>query len=81
MLAKESYGDYKLFFTKSYEMDNPYAYHHLNEMIEHWTFIKGRTPQPGELSDLKKRIVFQEGHLWIKHTSPIMMCWWKNKQL
>lgn len=78
MLVKESYGDYKLFFTKSYEMDNPYAYHHLDEMIEHWTFIKGRVPQPHEMSDLKKKIILKDGHLWIKHTSRILMRWWKR---
>lgn len=55
-----------------------YAYHHLNEMVEHWTFIKGRTPQSDEISDLEKRIILQEGHLWIKNTSRIMMCWWKR---
>ncbi|NWG02569.1 MAG: methyltransferase domain-containing protein [Syntrophaceae bacterium] len=76
--VKCQYGDYTMVFTESYETDNSYAYHHLNEMIEHWRFIKGRTPQPDELSDLKKRIILQEGHLWIKHTSRIMMCWWKQ---
>jgi SAM-dependent methyltransferase len=74
--VKRSYDDYALLFTKSYEEENSYAYHHLNEMLEHWTFIKvkGRTPQPDEISDLKKRIVVQEGHLWIKNTSRIMIC-------
>jgi ubiquinone/menaquinone biosynthesis C-methylase UbiE len=76
--VKWQYEDYTMVFTKSYETDNSYAYHHLNEMIEHWSFIKGRTPQPNELSDLKKRIILSEGHLWIKHTSRIMMCWWKR---
>jgi len=79
--VKGFYGNYTVLFTKSYEVDNSYAYHHLNEMIEHWTFIKGRTPQHDEISDLKKRSIYQEGHLWIKHTSRIMMCWWKNIQL
>jgi len=75
------YGDYRVLFTKSYETDNPYAYHHLNEMLEHWTFIKGRTPQPDEISDLKNRIVVQEGHLWIKNISRVMMCWWERIHL
>jgi ubiquinone/menaquinone biosynthesis C-methylase UbiE len=76
--VKRFHDDYRLLFTKSYEEENSYAYHHLNEMLEHWTFIKGRTPQPDEISDLKKRIVVQEGHLWIKNISRVMMCWWKR---
>jgi SAM-dependent methyltransferase len=78
--VKWQYGDYTMIFTKSYETDNSYAYHHLNEMIEHWTFIKGRTPQPDEISDLKQRIIVQDGHLWIKSKSRIMMCWWKRER-
>jgi ubiquinone/menaquinone biosynthesis C-methylase UbiE len=78
--VKGFYGDYAVLFTKSYETDNSYAYHHLNEMVEHWTFIKGRTPQPDEISDLRKGIIFQEGHLWVKNTSRIMMCWWKKDE-
>jgi len=76
--VKRFYDDYTLLFTKSYEEENSYAYHHLNEMLEHWAFIKGRTPQPDEISDLKKRIVVQKGHLWIKNISRVMMCWWKR---
>jgi len=76
--AKWQYGDYTMAFAKSYEAENSYAYHHLNEMLEHWTFMKGRTPQPNYITDLKKRIIVQESHLWIKSTSRIMMCWWKK---
>jgi ubiquinone/menaquinone biosynthesis C-methylase UbiE len=46
--VKEFYGDYTLLFTRSYETENSFAYHHLEEMVEHWTFIKGRAPQPDE---------------------------------
>jgi SAM-dependent methyltransferase len=81
LLLKWQYSDYTMAFAKSYETENSYAYHHLNEMLEHWTFMKGRTPQPDEISDLKKRIVVQEGHLWIKNISRIMMCWWGENAL
>lgn len=75
---KWPFGDYTTVFTKSFEVDNSYAYHHLNEVVEHWTFIKGRVLQPHEMSDLKKKIILKDGHLWIKHTSRILMRWWKR---
>jgi ubiquinone/menaquinone biosynthesis C-methylase UbiE len=73
-----SYEGYRMLFKKFYEIENSFAYHHLDEMIEHWTLMKGKPPQSDEVIDLKKRIIFQEGHLWIKNTSQIMMCWWKR---
>jgi SAM-dependent methyltransferase len=72
------YGDYKMVFTKSYEVDSSYAYHHLDEMAQHWTFKKGRTLQPDEIRALRESIVLQGGHLWIKDTAQVMMCWWKR---
>lgn len=74
--VNDSFGEYKLLFTTSYEIDNSFVYHHSDEIVEHWTLMKGCSPQPDEIRDLKKRIIFKEGHLWIKQTSPIMMCWW-----
>jgi SAM-dependent methyltransferase len=76
--AKWRHEDYTLIFTKSYEVDGSYAYHHLNEMLEHWTFKKGRPLQSDEVRTLKEKIVLQGGHLWMKDTAQVMMCWWKR---
>lgn len=73
--------DYTVVLTKSFDVDNSYAYHHLNEMVEHWTFIKGSPPQPDEISDLKNKIILKNGHLWIKHTSRVVMYWWKWEEM
>jgi len=71
-------GAYSNVLLKSTDVHNPYAYHHLDEMVRHWTFIKGRSPQPNEIADLKKKIVLKDGHLWIEHTSRMMMFWWRR---
>jgi len=76
--VKWQHGDYTMIFTKSYEVDSSYAYHHMNEMVEHWTFKKGRMLQPDEIRTLKERIVLQGGHLWMRDTAQVMMCWWKR---
>jgi SAM-dependent methyltransferase len=79
--VKWRYGDYTMLFTKSYETDSSYAYHHMNEMVEHWTFKKGRMLQPDEIRTLKERIVLQGGHLWMRDTAQVMMCWWKKNAI
>jgi SAM-dependent methyltransferase len=64
--VKWQHGDYTMIFTKSYEM------------VEHWTFKKGRMLQPDEIRTLKERIVLQGSHLWMRDTAQVMMCWWKR---
>jgi SAM-dependent methyltransferase len=69
---------YTMVFTKSYETDSSHAYHHVDEMVEHWTFKKGRGLQPFEIDALKEKLVLDAGHLWIRDTAQVMMCWWKR---
>jgi SAM-dependent methyltransferase len=76
--AKWHYGNYTAVFTKAYETDSSWAYHHLDEMVEHWTFKKGRTLQSGEIHALKGKLVLQAGHLWMKDTAQVMMWWWRK---
>jgi SAM-dependent methyltransferase len=42
MRLRWHYGNYTMAFTKYYETDSSFAYHHLNEILEHWTFKKGK---------------------------------------
>jgi SAM-dependent methyltransferase len=76
--VKWHYENYTAVFMKSYEVDSSHAYHHLNEMVEHWTFKKGRALQPDEIRTLKERVVLHGGHLWMRDTAQVMMCWWKR---
>ncbi|MGB9630316.1 MAG: hypothetical protein ACPL6D_16805 [Thermodesulfobacteriota bacterium] len=76
--VKGHYSDYTTAFMTSYEADSSYAYHHFNEMVEHWAFKKGRVLQADEIQALKERIVLQGGHLWMKDTAQVMILWWKR---
>jgi len=76
--VKWRYSDYTMVFTKFNDTENSFSYHHLNEMLEHWTYKKGRTLHSDEIRALKERIVLQDGHLWIKETARVMMCWWRK---
>lgn len=76
--VKWRYGHNTLVFKKFCEVDSSFAYHHLNELVEHWTFKRGCKLQPGEIRALKERIVLQGSHLWIKETAQVMICCWKR---
>ncbi len=76
--VKWCYENYTVVFKKYAEAECSFAYHHLNEIIEHWTFKKGRTLQPDEIRALKEKIVLQGGHLWMRDTAQVKMCWWKR---
>ena len=76
--VKWYYANYTAVFTKSYETDSSWAYHHLDEMVEHWTFKRGRTLKSEEIRALKERLVLQGGHLWMKDTAQVMMWWWRR---
>jgi len=76
--VKWHHENYSAVFMKSYEVDSSYAYHHFNEMVKHWAFKKGRSLQADEILALKDRIALQGGHLWMKDTAQVMMCWWKR---
>jgi SAM-dependent methyltransferase len=76
--VKRCYENYTMVSQQYYEGECSFAYHHLNEMIKHWNFKKERSLHFDEIRDLKKKIVLQDGHLWIKDTARVMMCWWKR---
>jgi hypothetical protein len=55
-----------------------YKHAQINEMVEHWAFKKGRVLQADEIDALKEKLVLDAGHLWIRDTAQVMMCWWKR---
>lgn len=71
---------YTMLFTKVYETDSSHAYHHMNEVVEHWAFKKGRVLQADEIRALKEKIVLRGGHLWMKDEAQVMMYWWKRDE-
>jgi SAM-dependent methyltransferase len=76
--VKRRHEEYTLTFAKSYETDSSFAYHHLKQIVEHRAFEKGRELRANEIEDIKKTLVLEDGHLWIKEKTQTMMCWWKR---
>ncbi len=72
------YEEYRMLFCRFYSTDTSFAYHSLNEVFEHYAFKMGRTPQPHEIKDIKKSLLYEAGHYWIEDTAIVGMYWWKR---
>jgi ubiquinone/menaquinone biosynthesis C-methylase UbiE len=72
------YDNYTMSFAKCYETESSFAYHSMNEFIEHWTFKKSRPLYPDEERDIKSMLTIEDGHLWIKDTAYVGMYWWEG---
>lgn len=58
--VKFQYGNYKMLFTKCYETESSFAYHHIDEVIEHWSFKKGRKLYLDEIVDISSKLTFKD---------------------
>jgi len=72
---------YTLQFTEYYETGSSFAYHHIGEILDHWTFKKGGKLVDGELRDITKTLAIQDDHLWIKDSATVGMFWWGRNTL
>lgn len=78
--VKWVYGDYQMLFTRFYEIDSSFAYHSLKECFEHWSFKKGRALRDDEFKEIKKRLIYEEEHLWLKDMATVGMYWWSKSK-
>lgn len=80
-LNEKPYG-YKMAFKKYLKIESSYAYHCLEEAIEHWTFKSGQIPVYNERIDLMLQLTYERGHLWKKDYTTVGIFWWaKNKAI
>jgi len=57
------------------ETENVYAYHHIGEVLDHWTFKKGGKMSDLELRDRTMILVVQVDHLSIKENTTVDVFW------
>jgi len=76
--VKWQYGDYKMLFSKCYETESSFAYHSLDDVFEHWSFKKGRMLSSDEDIEIKAKLIFEDGHFWMKDTAYVGMYWWRG---
>lgn len=75
---KETYDGYSLRFTQIYETESPFAYHHMDEVLDHWTFKKGSKLSARELFDISMQLSIYNNHLRIRDTVTVGMFWWEG---
>jgi SAM-dependent methyltransferase len=69
---------YRMLFSKSYEIESSFAYHHPDEAKEHWAFKKGGRLCPNEEMGIKKQLIFQDDHLWLRDRGRVGLYWWEK---
>lgn len=76
--VKWTYGEYSMLFTKSYETESSFTYHHMSEVLEHHTFKKGCHLSTHEELDIMSKISFENDHICIKDEAHVSMYWWQK---
>ncbi|GAB4483994.1 MAG: hypothetical protein OHK006_06990 [Thermodesulfovibrionales bacterium] len=71
-----SYNDYSILLAKTYHTDSSFAYHHMDQVVEHHAFKKGRPLYPHEVNRLKTRVRIESNHLWVRDTATVGIYWW-----
>lgn len=76
--VKWQYRDYTMAFTKCYETESSFAYHHMDEAFEHYSLKKGKPLSCDERTSLKAQLTYEDDHFWMKDTAYIGMYWWER---
>ncbi|MCX7793964.1 MAG: methyltransferase domain-containing protein [Thermodesulfovibrionales bacterium] len=77
--VKWQYRDYRIAFARFYETDSSFAYHNLDECLEHWTLKKGRPLSQEEFEEITSKLVYEKEHLWLKDKAIVGMYWWRKE--
>jgi len=78
-MIRFAYPSHTLACARSLETDSSYAYHSLDEVLEHHRFKKGSDLTAGEETAIIERLVEEGGHLWIKETAKVGMYWFQRR--
>jgi hypothetical protein len=73
-----SYGNCSMLFTKSYETESSFSYHHMAEVLDHHTYKKGGLLSAHEELDIKAKLSFENDHICIKDKAYVSMYWWQR---
>jgi len=73
------YPSYKMLFYNSYVWENSFAYHSIDELLEHWEFKFKRELYPFEKDKIFKNLSYEFGHIWIKDYANVSIAYWRKK--
>jgi len=76
--ALPEHENYTLQRTEYYETESSFAYHHMGEVLDHWTFKKGGSLAAQEVRDITSILKYHDDHYWIKDCATVGMFWWER---
>ncbi len=75
-----SYLGYRLIYFESYYVESSFAYHNLSELREHFSFLVGKPLAKGELNCIKRKLILERGHFWLKEKVNVKICLWRKRE-
>jgi len=76
--VKRHYDNYSMLFEKYYGTQSSFAYHHLDEVVEHHAFKKGHRLDSREIGDVISHVTIATDHFWIRDSVTVGMYWWRR---
>ncbi|MEJ5330343.1 MAG: class I SAM-dependent methyltransferase [Desulfobaccales bacterium] len=81
LLKPAGTAGYRLSRLRFYRTESSYVYRHLGEVAAHLRHRLRRPPTPGEVADLRRRLVFHQGRWWLPDTARVGIFWWDREDV
>jgi ubiquinone/menaquinone biosynthesis C-methylase UbiE len=69
---------YRMLFSKSYEIESSFAYHHIDEAKEHWAFKNGGKLCPNQEKEVTEQLTFRDDHWGLRDRVRVGIYWWEK---
>jgi len=73
-------GNYYIEYARIEQVGSAFAYHSLDEALEHWSANTGRRPDTWERAEINWKLVNRGNHLWIEDSAFVGVFCWKAFQ-
>lgn len=70
--------EYRLLYSYSYPCESSFAYHSIDEALEHWHFKKGGRLSKAERDFLLNSIAYEREHFWLKDYTIVNIYYWRR---
>jgi hypothetical protein len=74
-------SDYRLILSLNEQVESSFAYHHLRQAKDHWSFKKGGKLSRKEVRDLAAVLTYHDEHYWVRERALLGMFWWERRDL
>ncbi len=72
--------NYYMEYGRIEQVDSSFAYHSVDEALEHWSANNGKPPDTWKCDEIKQKLVNRGDHLWIEDSAFVGIFCWKAFQ-